>query len=63
MNVHDAAVERHKHYARHAKPLPSKLERAKATGSYRRYRVAEQEPVRDEHSAVCVRRSLIERFV
>ena len=61
--VHEAAIERHKHYARLNRKLPSKLERAVATGSYRRYRVAETEPVRDGHSAVQARRGLRERFL
>lgn len=59
MDVHEKARERHKHYARHSKPLPDKLARAIATGSYRRFTGAEPDRIRDGHAAVLVRRSYL----
>lgn len=60
MDVHEKAVQRHNHYARHGLKLPPKLVRFRATWPRAEQR---QERVRDEHVAVLYRKSLIGKFV
>ena len=58
--VHEAAIERHKHYARLNRKLPSKTDRFRATWPQERQ---EPEPVRDGHAALQARRSLMGKFL
>ena len=51
--VHEAAIERHHHYAKLARKLPSKTDRFRSTWPQERQ---EPEPVRDGHAALQARR-------